>query len=300
MTENPVRPDPVCNTFDQRQVGIQGDHMTLNRILAAMAGLVLLANTASAGHTWSNYHWERSSNPLSLSLGNNLSGSWGSYFDVAISDWNQSSVLDISQRTGSAKNVKRCSPASGAVEVCNDTYGSNGWLGVAGISVSGGHITSGYVKLNDTYYNTPTYNTGPWRQSVMCQELGHIWGLGHNDEDFSTTNGTCMDYSTNPVPNQHPDQHDYDTLLSIYGHLDGGGGGGSGCNPRSPKCNAGRGDVAARVLAEINMSGPRQWGRLVSAHGPVEVFELDLGDGNRIITVVRWTMERANGRHDDH
>ncbi len=196
--------------------------MTSCKVIAVLAGLLLIANISFAEHTWSNYHWERSSNPLTLSLGDNLSGSWGGHFDVAISDWNQSNVLQISKRAGTAKNVKRCSPRSGEVEVCNDTYGQNGWLGIAGISVSGSHITSGYVKLNDTYFNSPTYNTGPWRQSVMCQELGHIWGLGHNDEDFSTTNGTCMDYSNDPVPNQHPDQHDYETLQAIYGHLDGG------------------------------------------------------------------------------
>jgi hypothetical protein len=269
----------------------------------ALAGLFLFASSASAEHTWGNYHWERSPNPLSMSLGENLTSDWSDRFDVAISDWDQSAVLNVSKRPGRVKNLKRCSPSSGEVEVCNNSYGFNGWLGVAGISVSGDHITAGYVKLNDSYFNSSVYNTTPWRQSVMCQEIGHIWGLGHNDEDFNTTTGTCMDYSNDPVPNQHPDQHDYDTLASIYSHADGGsndGGGDSGCNPRSPKCNAGRNDVAARVLGEINMSGPRQWGRLVSEHGPVEIFELDLGDGNKIITVVRWTMERANGHHDDH
>ncbi len=280
--------------------------MTLNRVLAVLAVLLLVPTAATAGHTWGSYHWERSSNPLSMSLGENLSDSWGAHFDIAIIDWDSSAVLSITARPGTAKNTKRCSPGSGEVEVCNDTYGNNGWLGIAGISVNGGHITSGYVKLNDSYFNSSRYNTAEWRQSVMCQELGHIWGLGHNDEDFSTTTGTCMDYSNFPDENQHPNQHDYDTLLSIYDHIEGGstggggGGGDGGCNPRSPKCNAGRNDVAARVLGEINMNGPRQWGRLVSGHGPVEVFELDLGDGHKIITIVRWTIERANGRHDDH
>ncbi len=280
--------------------------MTSKSTFATLAVALLLGNAASADNIWGNYHWEISSGTLSKSLGDNLSGTWPDRMAVAISDWDQSNVLDVSARPGAAKNLKRCSPSSGAVEVCNDTYGFNGWLGVAGISVSGGHITSGYVKLNDSYFNSSTYNTVPWRQSVMCQEIGHIWGLGHNDEDFSTTTGTCMDYSNDPVPNQHPDAHDYAVLADIYGHThnSGGGGGGDGddggCNPRSPKCNAGQGDLAARVLSEINMAGPRQWGRLISAHGPVETFELDLGDGNRIITVVRWTMERANGRHDDH
>ena len=96
-----------------------------------------------------------------------------------------------------------------------------------------------------------------------------------------------MDYTSNPGDNQHPNQHDYDQLESIYAHLDvadSGDGGDSSCNPRSPKCNP------AAV--------PAGWGRLVSRHGPQEVFELDLGHGNKIITHVTWTMERAdNHKH---
>ena len=271
------------------------------------AAICLVGGAALATHQWGNYHWERSQNPLVKSLGNNLSGPWPNHFFSAVADWNNSAVLELTPRTGGAKNLRRCSPKSGEIEVCNEAYGLNGWLGIAGISVSGDHITSGYAKLNDSYFGSAPYDTAAWRQSVMCQEIGHLWGLGHNDEDFSTTTGTCMDYSSDPTDNQHPDAHDYAMLEEIYAHLDGagpgdGGDGGGSCNPRSPKCNSGSGagDVAARVLAELSMDGPRQWGQRVSEHGPAETFELDLGNGNRIITVVRWTMERANGRHDDH
>ena len=52
-----------------------------------------------------------------------------------------------------------------------------------------------------------------------------------------------MDYTNSPGSNQHPNQHDYDMLDAIYGHLDSGSGGGDDgggdCNPRSPKCNNG-------------------------------------------------------------
>ncbi|MBI1895150.1 MAG: hypothetical protein HYS04_01245, partial [Acidobacteria bacterium] len=44
---------------------------------------------------------------------------------------------------------------------------------------------------------------------------------GHQDEDFNNPNlGTCMDYTSNPSSNQHPNQHDYDQLELIYAHLD--------------------------------------------------------------------------------
>jgi hypothetical protein len=38
--------------------------------------------------------------------------------------------------------------------------------------------------VNDTYFNTPKYDTSAWRNLVMCQEVGHTLGLDHQDEDF--------------------------------------------------------------------------------------------------------------------
>ena len=67
---------------------------------------------------------------------------------------------------------------------------------------------------------------------MICQEIAHDFGLDHQDENFSNPNlGTCMDYTSDPEgppSNEHPNQHDYDQLESIYSHLDGGGGGGGG------------------------------------------------------------------------
>lgn len=55
----------------------------------------------------------------------------------------------------------------------------------------------------------------------MCQEVGHDFGLDHQDEDhYNTPLGSCMDYSANPVPNQRPNQHDYDMLETIYAQFD--------------------------------------------------------------------------------
>lgn len=89
--------------------------------------------------------------------------------------------------------------ASGVVEICNLKYGQNGWLGIAGISISGSHITKAYTKLNDTYFVMAQYNTTAHRQMVVCQEIAHDFGLDHQDENFSNTNlGTCMDYTNDP------------------------------------------------------------------------------------------------------
>jgi hypothetical protein len=95
---------------------------------------------------------------------------------------------------------------------------------VASIWTLGSHITKATVKVNDTYFATAKYNTPAWRQSVMCQEVGHTFGLDHQDESGADLD-TCMDYSI--VPNIHPDQHDYNQLARIYQHTDSSTGGSS-------------------------------------------------------------------------
>jgi hypothetical protein len=179
------------------------------------------ASTAAANHSWNGYHWARTSNPFTLKVGDNVSSAWDGILNTTLSDWSRSTVLDLTKVAGQATG--RCKGTTGRVEVCNGTYGNNGWLGVASISVSGGskHITLGTVKVNDTYFNTSAYNTTAWRNLVSCQEVGHTLGLDHQDENFYNANlGTCMDYTANPGTNQHPNSHDYAELGTIYAHLD--------------------------------------------------------------------------------
>ncbi len=189
-------------------------------VIAVMA-LATAVQPATASHSWGTYHWGRTSNPFTLKLGDNVTSNWDSYLSKASSDWTKSTVLDTTIVAGSSSNARKCSGPSGRVQICNAAYGFNGWLGIAGISVSGGHIVSGYVKMNDSYFDTATYNTPAWRQMVMCQEVGHVFGLAHQDENFDNPNlGTCMDYTNDPSTNQTPNQHDYNQLESIYSHLD--------------------------------------------------------------------------------
>ena len=196
------------------------------RLLLTLGVLVVaasaFASTAAANHSWGGYHWARTANPFTVKLGTNLTGAWPSVLSTASSDWSASSVLDTTVVPGQS-STRRCKPTAGRDEICNNTYGNNGWLGVAQIWLASGtlHITQGTVKVNDTYFNTPTYNTTAWRNLVMCQEVGHTFGLDHQDENFNNPNlGTCMDYTNDPSTNQHPNQHDYDELVTIYSHLD--------------------------------------------------------------------------------
>lgn len=274
-----------------------------------VAGLVAAVVPALAGHGWGPspgvyYHWARTSNPFTLKVGDNVTSAWDAHLGTAISDWHASSVLNLTGVAGNL-NPRTCKGTTGRVDVCNAKYGLNGWLGIASISITGGvHITKGTTKVNDSYYSPGSqYDTPAWRQFVMCQEIGHDFGLGHVNENFSDPNtGSCMDYTDNPAGgggepnNEHPNQHDYDQLASIYSHLDST----TTVNAALPS--------ASRVPAmdDLDLNNRAAWGRLVAAsagHGQ-ETYELDLGHGNKIITHVIWTMEaaakrRAEQQHHD-
>ena len=197
-----------------------------------LLAVVLFPSGMTAHHSWGKYHWFRTTNVLSLEVGDNLSDGWGGHLDAAVRDWNGSDVLNLTVVNGGV-NPASCPPTAGRIEVCNAAYGTNGWLGIAQIWVSSGsHISQATTRVNDTYFSQTFYNTSAWRQMVMCQEIAHDFGLDHQDENFNNPNlGTCMDYTSDPdgpPSNVHPNGHDYEQLEEIYAHLDGGGGTGGG------------------------------------------------------------------------
>jgi hypothetical protein len=245
----------------------------------ALSFLFVAPNAAEANHSWGGYHWARTSNPFTVQLGDNVSATWDPYLSTSSADWTLSEVLNspiVSGRT----LPKQCRPTNGRVEVCNAKYGNNGWLGIAQIWASGSHITQGAVKLNDTYFNTARYNTPAWRNLVMCQEVGHTFGLDHQDENFSNLPmGTCMDYSNDPLPNQHPNQHDFDQLAAIYAHVDG-----FNTTLGQSSLGSANGDLNSRA----------EWGRQIKNNGHVAVYERALQNGNKVVTFVVWAEGEAH------
>jgi hypothetical protein len=244
-------------------------------MVVLIAMLAAFPLSAGATHAWGNYHWARTSNPFTLKLGDNVSSAWDSYLATASTDWSKSTVLDTTIVTGSTTG-RRCRPTSGRVQVCNASYGNTGWLGVAQIWVNGtSHITQGTAKMNDTYFNTAQYNTPAWRQLVICQEVAHTFGLGHQDENFNNANlGSCMDYTSDPTSNQHPNQHDYDMLELIYAHLDSTTTVGS----------------APAGFANADVHAVENWGEKVheSADSRSALYVRDFGNGFKIFTFVFW------------
>lgn len=254
--------------------------------LLAAGALAVFSGPAAAEHSWNGYHWKRTTAELTVPVGDNVDSRWDAYLQQAVVDWNKSTVIQAPVGPG-ATNPKNCKAVAGTIQVCNSTYGQTGWLGIAQIWLSGGHISQGITKLNDTYFNTARYNTPSWRALVTCQEIGHDYGLGHQDEDFNTdATNSCMDYTNLPEGNEHPDAHDYEQLTAIYNHVEsasatfGGGAAGAGAEP---------GDT------------PAEWGRAIhfTRDGRPDVFERIEAGGQRVITHVFWAIGEGprNIRH---
>ena len=259
-----------------------GYNQRMNKYAILLGGALIavsLSGVAYADHSWGNYHWARTANPFTLQLGDGVkTTAWDASLNLASSDWSQSAVLDTTVVT-SLVNPKNCKATAGRVEVCNSKYGRNGWLGLAQIWVSGGeHITQGVVKVNDTYFNTATYNKPEWRNLVMCQEIGHTFGLDHQDENFNNANlGTCMDYTNTPSTNQHPNAHDYEELESIYSHVD---------LFSTLKTSL----TSSRGAKDVDVSEKSEWGREVrqDSAGNASLFRRDIGNGVEVFTFVTW------------
>ena len=243
-----------------------------------------LPQPAEANHSWGGYHWARTSNPFTLKVVDSNTSNWDTSRGTAMTDWSQSTVLNVVlDPTGaddSTRARKQCRMVAGKIRSCNAAYGFNGWLGIATINISGGvHITQATVKMNDSYLNSSSY-TQTNRQHVMCQEMGHDFGLDHQDESGADLN-TCMDYS-NALDNPHPNQHDYDELQIIYGHNDSST------------------TIAALTFFDNQFGddpdAPHNWGQLVSqsANGRSSTYEHENINGTKTVRHVFWAQEAAD------
>lgn len=270
--------------------------MNPRRSICFAAGLValgVLVNVASATHSWGGYHWARQTSQFTLKVGNNLSSvSWQTNLSNASSDWNSPQLFGgtstpLLTAIVAGQSNKRCSMVAGTTQVCNSTYGNNGWLGLASINITGGvHITQGSAKMNDTYFNTSTYNNVNEKQHVMCQEIAHTFGLDHQSTDGSSQN-TCMDYFSNTGANStsvvstRPNKHDFDELNILYAH---------------PDSTTTVSMTTSASSADIDITDDSDsWGMLVSQsnNGRNSSYERHNRDSSKTVTHVYWVVEAA-------
>ncbi len=265
------------------------------RLLAVITvGLAcaVMAPATQATHAWGSYHWARTTPQFTLKLGNNMTATdWRADLTTTSADWNSGNSAVLTTVVSGTSN-KRCSMVAGTTQVCNGNYGNNGWLGLASINITGGvHITQGTAKMNDTYFNTATYNNPNEKLHVVCQEVAHTFGLSHQSENGSSQN-SCMDYFSNTGVNAtstlstKPNAHDFDQLNLIYAHLD---------STTTVKTLAaaiaamGQGNNAHVDISDDHNS----WGQLTrqSANGRNSYYERSNSDGSRTVTHVFWTQE---------
>ena len=284
--------------------------------LSAAAIAALAAGPATANHSWSTYHWAISAPNTSFAVYTALtqpywrsmvdaSGNQHDIIDEARRDWGNS-ASDPNPTDGTVytnylrpqfagtrpqSEARKCNPIVGAVFVCSESYGYRGWLGIATVWLNGNHISQATTKLNESYHNSGTYSSYSWRAAVACQEIGHDFGLGHQDEDFNTDRTeSCMEYTNLPASNATPDWHDFQQLQTIYdAHIAGNESSGGGGRP------GGRADPFAfrevgKPALGANPVSSEDWGTAVGfdAHGRPNVFELELRPGYRKVTHVTW------------
>jgi hypothetical protein len=202
-------------------------------VLLLMATYALVPTPTAASHVWGPYHWARTSSAIkNVPVRRLHSAAWITRYNLAVNDWKKTSLTKIRAAFGATGAAsKTCAMVTGQITSCDASYGNTGWLGLATINISGSHIVRGNSKVNNTYFNMSAYNTVAWRQAVICQEIGHNFGLGHVNEVFTNANtGSCMDYTNDPdggpgggsnsdPDNMNPNAHDYALINSRHNHV---------------------------------------------------------------------------------
>lgn len=249
-------------------------------VVAAFLVWGLSTSRVSASHSWSDFHWARTANPFTVKLVRKLTTTWRPYLDLGSAAWTTASKLNTTIIAGLSDSLTRqaCAAEAGRIVVCNYPYGLLGWTGLATIWFDANHhITQATAKMNDSY----SWNPGS-RQLVMCQEVGHGFGLGHQDEVFGNPNlGSCMDYTNAPFgpPNNLAlNQHDHDQLNLIYAHLDA----------YTTLTALPLSSSVSPETASIDFNQPEEWGLLVesSNDGRTEAYVRTFSDGSGVATFV--------------
>lgn len=112
---------------------------------------------------------------------------------VAMSDWSLSPVVEMSQANKGKITVNQ---RSGGCIGCSITYFKGGYISEVIIYIDPAQVVQFDLSM----------------QWVVCHELGHALGLGHQ-----TNYNPPQSCLSNSFAGDHPNAHDYETLLLMYG-----------------------------------------------------------------------------------
>jgi hypothetical protein len=302
----PVSPDPA----DQAAHPVSSEASALEATAPAQADPVekrgmgvaktlsdkKAANRKPAHHRWENYRWARTKSPATLPISDCLTTSdWSKHFKKAAKDWNKPKAFGAKSTPLLNRPVKcpvknECIETFGTSSVCNGEHGLNGWLGLATIYLSGDYIIQGTAQMNDTYFKMSRYNNPNEKRHVMCQEVAHTFGLGHQSVDGSSQN-SCMDYfpnideNANSTLSTRPNEHDFEELNTIYAELD------------EFTTIADLKTLKGKAMKKLkDPKDPKAWGKLKSQtpDGRGSVYENSSSiPGTTVITHVYWSDEAA-------
>lgn len=174
------------------------------RMLAAALLLGMTAGTAlQAGHYWycgsSVYHYPWLNIYYRNNATNNAPKAYRNIFQSELGGWDGPTCLSFTNTTPD-------------LTMNAAFYGSTGWLGLATLdSLSGCHVIDASALLNRSYLDSSSYSTTNVSH-VACQEIGHTFGLNHNQG----ASNTCMNDTILSAP--YPNQHDFDSIRALYAH----------------------------------------------------------------------------------
>lgn len=162
-------------------------------------------DVCSMQHSWNNYHLADSDTaPVVVNR---------SSYTPDLPSWNELQTPIMLRRQGDGFQI--------VVEDGGDA--NSGWLGLATVRVStDGHIQKATVTMNTTLL--ARYSTRV-SDHVLCQELGHLLGLGHHEDPQSCMDDCskaanwmgCLDSEAGTTPSAH----DAEQLRVIYSHVSG-------------------------------------------------------------------------------
>lgn len=212
--------------------------------------------------------WDNDNKGLELEIVNALTEDWDTYFDRAVSEWNEASALSLSTSIANEPDPD-CKPIRGLLKVCNKAYGLTGWTGLNQNIREGRYITMSVAKMNESYLSNAVEGE---KQYVMCHEIGHGFGLPHRDERTNNPDlGTCLDYTVRPQNNMSPNEVDFENLKTLYGEI--------------PVGNKGSRSLEL-TLKELE----HEYGRLLHSTGLSAVYEDTNNDDVVVTTTVYFPL----------